>query len=151
MYHKQKAVCGAYQKNELANLSPVQVVARLFQALELSLKVAREALIDGDVGLRGEQLSRALAIVGELQAALNLEEGGEIGENLNNLYFYLIAEISKANLSKDVKHLENAITTVKPLTEAWVELAAGRSVEESVGVGGRPAEARQQVAFQATF
>ena len=151
MYHNQKAVCGAYQKNDLANLTPVQLVARLYQALDLSLKRAREALIAGDVGPQGEQLGRALAIIGELQAALNMEEGGEIGENLNNLYFYLTEEISKANLSKDVEHLDNAITTVTPLTEAWVELAAGRGKEESVGVGGRPEEARQQVAFRATF
>jgi len=151
MYHKQQAVCGAYQKNDLVNLTPVQIVSRLYQAMELSLKRAREAFIAGDFALKGEQLGRALAIVGELQAALNMEEGGEIGENLNNLYFYLIDEISKANLSNDEKHFDNAIITVKPLTEAWVELAAGKDKEESVGAGGRPLEVRQQVAFQATF
>lgn len=151
MYHNQKAVCGAYQKNDLVNLTPGQIVVRLYQALERALKMAREALVEGDVGPQGEQIGRALAIVAELQAALNLEEGGEIGENLNNLYFYLTEEISKANLANDVFHLDNAITTVKPLTEAWVELAAGKSKERSAPVGGRPEEARQQVAFQATF
>jgi flagellar secretion chaperone FliS len=153
MYHKQKAVCGAYQKNELDNLTPVQIVARLYQALELSLKRGREAIIAGDPATKGEQLGRALAIIGELQAALNLEEGGEIGGNLNNLYFYLTAEITKVNLANDVLGLDNAIVTVKPLTEAWVELAAGKVkvASKSPSVGGRSVEAKQQVAFQATF
>ncbi|MBC8317232.1 MAG: flagellar export chaperone FliS [Desulfobulbaceae bacterium] len=151
MYQSQKAVCGAYQKNDLANLTPGQIIARLYQALELSLKRARGALVDRDVSRQGEQMSRALAIIGELQSSLNLEAGGEIGENLNNLYFYLIEEISKANLSKDVKHLDNSIATVKPLTEAWVELAEGKANENSVRTGGRPVEARPRVAFQATF
>ena len=151
MYNNQKAVCGAYRKNDLVNLTPVQIVVRLYQALELSLRRAREAIVVGDIGLRGEQLSRALAIIGELQAALNLEEGGEIGENLNNLYFYLTKQISKVNLTNDECYIDNAINALKPLTEAWVELAEGKGNEESVRTGGRPVEARQQVAFQATF
>lgn len=151
MYHNQKAVCGAYQKNELANLTPVQVVARLYQKLDLSLRMGRESVVAGEVGRQGEQLGLSLAIVGELQGTLNHDEGGEIAANLDDLYSYLFKEITHANIAKDVARLDNAINTVKPLVEAWVELAADSKKVEPVGIGGQPVERAQSVAFQATF
>ncbi|MCK5192451.1 MAG: flagellar protein FliS [Desulfobulbaceae bacterium] len=151
MYHIQKAVCGTYQKNEVVNLTPVQIVSRLCQKLDLSLRMGREALVAGEVGPLGEQLGLALAIVGELQGALNHDEGGDIAANLDDLYSFLIKEISYANVAKDVTRLDNAINTVKPLVEAWVELAADSKKVETAGVGGQPVERAQSVAFQATF
>ena len=151
MYHNQKAACGTYQKNELANLNPGQIVARLYQALEQSLKSSCNTLTAGEAGPQGEQLGRALAIIGELQAALNMEEGGEIAANLNDLYSFLTVEISQANISRDATRLNNAIKTVAPLTEAWVELASRPKKVEVARVGGRPIEGSRSVAFQATF
>lgn len=151
MYQNQKAACGMYQRNELANLTPVQIVARLYQKLDQSLRLGREALVAGEVGPQGEQLGLSLAIVGELQGTLNHDEGGEIAANLDDLYSYLFKEITHANIAKDVTRLDNAINTVRPLLEAWVELAADSKKVETAGVGGHHVEAKQQVAFQATF
>lgn len=152
MYQNQKAACGMYQKNEVVNLTPVQIVARLFQKLDLSLRMGRDALMAGEVGCPGEQLGLSLAIVGELQGALNHDEGGEIAANLDDLYSYLFKEITHANIAKDEARLDNAINTVKPLVEAWVELAADSKKVEAAGVvGGKPVERAQSVAFQATF
>lgn len=152
MYQSQKAACGTYQRNELVNLTPVQIVARLFQKLDLSLRMGREALVADKVGPQGEQLGLSLAIIGELQGALNHDEGGEIAANLDGLYSYLFKEITHANIRKDVARLDIAINTVKPLVEAWVELAADRKKVETAGVAsGQPVERAQPVAFQATF
>ena len=151
MYQSQKAACGTYQKNEVVNLTPVQIVARLLQKLELTLRMGRESLIAGEVGPQGEKLGLSLAIVGELQGSLDHEKGGEIAANLNDLYSYLMKEITYANVTKDVGRLDDAIKTVTPLVEAWVELAADSKKDENVSIGGQPVERAQAVAFQATF
>lgn len=151
MYQNQKAACGMYQKNELANLTPVQIIARLYQKLDQTLRSARESILANEVGPRGEQLGLALAIIGELQGSLDHEKGGEIAANLDDIYSFLTREITRANITEDVKKLDNAINTVKPLMEAWVALAVENKKVETAGVSGQPVERAQPVAFQATF
>ncbi|MEN8257434.1 MAG: flagellar export chaperone FliS [Thermodesulfobacteriota bacterium] len=129
MYQNQQKVCSQYKKNELENLDPAEIVARLYQALGQSLVSTRQAIVDGDVKVQGEGTSRALAIITELQTGLNMEEGGEIAENLSSLYSYLVQEISRGNVGGKPELIDNAISTVEPLTEAWVELARKRKEE----------------------
>jgi flagellar protein FliS len=153
MYPNQQKACSAYKQNELKNLDPAEIVARLYQALGLSLVTARDAMKARNVRVQGEQVSRALAIITELHSALNMEEGGEISANLNDLYYYLTSEITQGNISNNPVMLENAIRTVEPLTEAWVTLAANRRAEmaKSVAAAGRPVEKMERGAFQAVY
>lgn len=153
MYPNQQKACSAYKQNELKNLDPAEIVARLYQALGLSLVTARDAMTARNVRVQGEHVSRALAIITELHSALNMEEGGEISANLNDLYYYLTSEITQGNISNNPVMLDNAIRTVEPLTEAWVTLAANRRAEmaKSVAAAGRPAEKMERGAFQAVY
>ena len=128
MYNQQK-VCSQYKKNELENLDPAEIVARLYQALNQCLVATRQAIVDSDVKVQGEQCGRALAIITELQAGLNMDEGGEIAENLSSLYSYLVQEITRGNVGNKPDLIDNAIRTVEPLTEAWVGLAKKRREE----------------------
>lgn len=153
MYSNQKAACGTYKKNDLTNLTPVQIISRLYQALDLDLTLARKAIIEEKRTLQGERLSHALAIIGELHANLNYEDGGEIAANLSDLYFYLTTEITRANLQSDVSILDKLFKTVRPLAETWLEMAANEKKEPQIvpARGGKPAEVARAVAFNATF
>ena len=113
----------AYQKTEVVTLSQAEIIARLYEALESSLHKAKKAIFEGKVAGKGENISRALAIITELDSALNRKEGGEIAENLEALYHYLTVEITEANVKNNPVCLENAIKVVKPFKEAWQELA----------------------------
>ena len=53
------------------------------------LVAAREAIDRQDLITRREALSKALAIVTELQSTLNLEEGGASAQQLDGLYTYM--------------------------------------------------------------
>lgn len=150
MYPNQQKACSAYKQNELKNLDPAEIVARLYQALAASLVTARQAMESGDKRVQGEQVSRALAIITELHAALNMEEGGEISVNLNDLYFYLTSEITQGNIKSDPAMLTNAIRTVEPLAEAWVTLAANRKAE-TAQAATRPAQPAERGVFQAVY
>lgn len=153
MYQNQQKACSAYKQNELKSLDPAEIVARLYQALGLSIVTARDAIGGGDRKVQGEQVSRALAIITELHAALNMEEGGEISANLNDLYFYLTSEITQGNIKNDPGMMDNAIRTVEPLTEAWVTLAANRKAAATTNAlaARRPAEKAERGVFQAVY
>ncbi|MBU0681140.1 MAG: flagellar export chaperone FliS [Proteobacteria bacterium] len=115
---------------------------------------ARNAIGTEDRKVQGENVSRALAIITELHSALNMEEGGEISANLNDLYFYLTSEITRGNIGNDSGMMDNAIRTVEPLTEAWVTLAANRKAELSTAdnlAARRPTEKTERGVFQAVY
>lgn len=152
MYQNQQKACSTYKQNELNNLDPAEIVARLYQALGTSLVAARDAIIAGETTVQGENVSRALAIITELHSALNMEEGGEISVNLNDLYYYLTSEITQGNIDHDPGMLDNAIRTVEPLVEAWVTLAANRKAGAGDALAaGRPGEKVERGVFQAVY
>ena len=56
----------------------------------------------------------------ELQASLD-EEGGDVSGNLNQLYVYILKEISTAGFKGDLQALENAIAWQEQLYEGFFE------------------------------
>lgn len=127
----------AYRKTEVETLRPVEIVSRLFSTMLLKLRSAHVAIEEGDVAVKGEALSMAFAILGELHSSLDMEQGGEIAANLNDLYGHLFTELTFVNLHSDPERLAGAIKTIAPLVEAWTELASSNTkgpaevVEES--------------------
>ena len=119
----------AYVKNDLENLSREEIVVKLYEALRIRLQAAIEEINDGNIAKKAEHLSRALAIVLELQASLDMEQGGEIAANLNDLYDYLVSDLLMANLKNDTQKIEEALKVVEPLLEAWTEIAKGKKPE----------------------
>jgi flagellar secretion chaperone FliS len=125
----------AYQKNEVNGLNPGEIVCRLYQKLHSKLRVAQEAIKREQTTARGESLSLALAIIGELQASLNMEQGGEIAANLNDLYSFLTMELVMAGLHNDADRVTKAIKIVEPLVEAWEQIV---KKERSSGIAETP-------------
>jgi len=116
----------AYVKKDLENLSREEIVVKLYQTLRIRMQAAIEEINEGNVGKKAEHLSRALAIVLELQASLDMEQGGEIAVSLNDLYGYLISDLVTANLKNDIGKIEAGLKVVEPLLEAWTEIAKGK-------------------------
>jgi len=111
-----------YQQNDVFSLSEMEIVDRLLKALCSSIDMAAAAMEQGDIAQKGKMISRAVGIAGELQAALNLKEGGEIAENLFALYDYIIRELVCANIKGDINKLKTAEKIVRPILEAWSEI-----------------------------
>jgi flagellar protein FliS len=116
----------AYVKNDLVNLSREEIVVKLYQTLRMRMQAAIEEINEGNVGKKAEHLSRALAIVLELQSSLDMEQGGEIAVNLNDLYGYLVSDLMMANLKNDAQKIADGLKVVEPLLEAWTEIAKGK-------------------------
>ena len=64
----------------------------------------------------------------ELQASLDVE-GGDVSGNLNQLYIYILREISTAGFKGDIQALENAIAVAEQLYEGFFEAFSVSSKE----------------------
>jgi len=104
---------------------------------------AAEAMEKGEIAAKGERITRAIAIAGELQASLNFKEGGEIAERLNLLYDYVIRELLFANLKNDKKRLENVKSAILPIIEAWQEVVIQNKPQVTDSLAGESTGARQ--------
>jgi len=85
----------------------------------------------GDVAGKGNSISRAVAIVGQLRMSLDHEAGGGLAKRLEALYDYVTRRLIHAQLHDDVAALEECIRLLSPVREGWKgirgEYLAGRA------------------------
>jgi flagellar secretion chaperone FliS len=104
--------------------TPHQLVGMIFDGLLACLARAQGAIQNGDTALKAQQLGRAVRIVDEgLKSALNLQEGGALAQDLNDLYAYVIVRLTHANLHGDAAAIEECKRLINPLREAWLAIA----------------------------
>jgi flagellar protein FliS len=104
----------------IESASPQRLIIMLYDGALKSVFAAKAAMARGDVATKGEALSKSISIVDEgLRAALNLEGGGDIAQNLMALYEYISMRLLQANLKNDVKSLDEAARLLSELKNAW--------------------------------
>jgi flagellar protein FliS len=116
-----------YRTNAVLTASPGQLVLMLYDGALKSLAVARDAFSRPEEDPRrieviNQQLIKAQNILGELQAGLNLEAGGEFAETMHRLYDYHIRRLLQANLQKKVEPVIEVERLVNELRDAWSEM-----------------------------
>jgi flagellar protein FliS len=116
----------AYRRVDAQSRSPLELVVMLYDGGLRFVGEAREATSRGDRLARANAISRALAIVGELQNTLNMEQGGAIAEELDRLYTYLTSRLVEATTAGGVEPLDEAQTLLGMLRDAWDQAAASR-------------------------
>ncbi|WP_027705941.1 flagellar export chaperone FliS [Zymobacter palmae] len=100
--------------------SPHQLIVLLYDGLEKALNRALWALDEGKVAERGMAISKAITILDNgLDAALDMEKGGELSENLHNLYGYMSRTLLKANIKVDRNSIEHVADMVNDIATAW--------------------------------
>ena len=109
-----------YQKNAHNVASNEQLVLLIFEKAITLMWEAREKLSEGKKVETVDTLHLVRRLFMELQASLD-EEGGEVSGNLNQLYIYILKEISTAGFKGDLQALENAIAVAEQLYEGFFE------------------------------
>ncbi len=112
--------------------SPHRLVAMLFDGLLEAIAQACGAIATSNVELKAHAIGRAVRILDEgLKAALNLNDGGRLAADLNDLYAYVTLRLTQANLRSDLKALDECKQLIQPLQQAWKEI--GPKVEGGNG------------------
>lgn len=118
---------GLYQQvgveSQLGGASPHHLVAMLFEGWMEAVAQARGAIRNGDALAKGQAIGRAVRIVEEgLRAGLDLNAGGRLAQDLNDLYGYLTLRLTQANLRSDEQALDECTRLLKPLQDAWAAI-----------------------------
>jgi flagellar protein FliS len=122
-----------YQNTQINTASPEKILIMLYEGAIRFSKIALEKMEKKDIAGKGKFIGKAMAIVTELMNTLNHEVGGEIAQRLEQLYVYLIGELSHANIQSDPKSLENVIAILSHLRDTWSEAVRIVQKERSAG------------------
>src|SRR5215475_5268687 len=96
----------AYRKVYVESAQPTRILDELYAGLVSDCRRGAEAIRAGDVAGKGAAVSRALAIVGELQAALDHDAAPDLCRNLTALYAFVRGRLRRANLKMDALAFE---------------------------------------------
>ncbi|RMH06606.1 MAG: flagellar export chaperone FliS [Nitrospirae bacterium] len=107
---------------DVQQASPVRLIVLLYQKAIFLLKQSLGYLERQDYKAKGEALLHVVDIVSELQSSLNMEEGGMLAQNLDDLYSFLLRTLTMANLSNDADSIRHAIKILEELCRGWSEL-----------------------------
>jgi len=113
-----------YLQTQVSTTTQGDLVIMLYDAALKFLHQARERIVEKNYAQKGILISKALDILSELQASLNVTKGGELAERLQKLYFFCSSRLLTANLKMDVTKIDEVVGILTGLRGAFVEANA---------------------------
>jgi len=108
-----------YHKTSVESASKEKLLLMLYEGAIRFVKKAIIACEKNEIAPRCENIGRAYDIVLELMNTLDFKVGGEVAENLDQLYMYITEELTRANITGNPKHLKNVLKILETLYEGW--------------------------------
>lgn len=123
MAYRQNTALAQYQSNGVAgaigDATPHQLVQMLFAGALDRLAQAKGGVMRGDRAQKLQGIAKAVAIIEHLRLNLDLEGGGQIARNLQDLYDYMVRRLLKANVEDDARILDEVSGILRDVKSAW--------------------------------
>lgn len=112
----------AYFQTKVSTTDQGQLLIMLYDGALRYLAQAREKILAKDYAAKGVLISKVIDIINELSASLNLEKGGSLATNLNNLYILCTARLLQANLKMNLESLDSVVQILSGLRSAYAQI-----------------------------
>lgn len=111
-----------YQKMHITTASKEKILLMLYQGAIRYGKQIQLAMKENDIKNKGIYISKLISIISELMASLDFKSGGQLAKDLEQLYIFIIDETIEANITNNVKHLENIQNILNILYTGWEKI-----------------------------
>lgn len=102
---------------------PHRLISMLFEGAIKACRQAKLEMAAGNIPAKCQLISQAMDIVLlGLKAGLNMEAGGDLSQNLSNLYDYMANCLFMANAENDPAKLEEVSGLLEGLKDAWEQI-----------------------------
>ena len=105
------------------NASPHKLIQMLIDGAIEKVQLARGYMERREIARKGETISWAMAIIDGLRSSLDMKAGGDIANNLDALYEYMLRRLTEANVANDVAMLDEVVKLLNELREGWNGIA----------------------------
>ena len=119
-----------YRKAQVATVDRGRLIVLLYEGAISFLTKAQACLQEGDIPGASNFINRAQDIIDELNASLNMEQGGDIASNLRRLYLFMGDQLVKAKIKADTEPIKDVVRMLTTLNEAWREAVTKPEAQE---------------------
>lgn len=112
----------AYFQTKMTTTDQGQLLIMLYDGALRYLAQARDKILAKDYAAKGVLISKVIDIINELSASLNMEKGGSLATNLNNLYVLCTARLLQANLKMNIESLDSVTQILSGLRSAYAQI-----------------------------
>ncbi len=103
--------------------SPHRLVQMLMEGVQDKIRIARLQMERKELGEKAKSITCAISIVDGLRMSLDKETGGDIAQNLDDVYDYMVRRLIDANLSNEPEILDEVTALMQQIKEAWDTIA----------------------------
>lgn len=136
----ERATAGAYAKTAVSTTtSQKELIVMAYDGIIRFLRQGREHALNKEYEQKHINLTKARAIIEELTSTLNMEKGGQIAQNLWNLYIYSMEKITSANMTNNVQHIDDILPAIEELREGWAKMEIPKDDAEIQALNRRAA------------
>lgn len=112
--------CSVYKQSAANTVEDKRLILlKLYEGMLVFLGCAQRGIMDNSARIRGENISKIIAIINELECALDHEKGGEISAQLSRLYQYSTDRLLYASRHNDLEALEQVKQVVTVLKDGF--------------------------------
>ena len=128
-YNAYASGYNTYREVGVKTASQGKLVVMLYEGAVSHLSDAIAMIEDDDkiepgkIESFGVHIQKVQDIITELQVSLDMDNGGEIAQNLMALYIYFNKEILNAGIKHDKKKLSFVLDLLSQLRDSWVTAA----------------------------
>lgn len=107
----------------IESASPHRLIQMLMEGALEKLARAKGFMQRSDIRAKGQQIGWAISIIEGLKSSLNKAEGGDIAQNLEDLYIYMEQRLIVANRDNDPAILDEVIALMRQIKDGWDGIA----------------------------
>ncbi|MDY6967377.1 MAG: flagellar export chaperone FliS [Spirochaetota bacterium] len=130
----QKNLYDNYKLTDINTANQGKLIVMLYDGAIKFLNIALEHMDIKTYDIVNNNLLKTQDIITELLLSLNMKEGGEISENLFNLYLYFKRRLLEANVQKDPAIIEEVLNHLKELRYAWNKISAQGTATDKTNI-----------------
>jgi flagellar protein FliS len=131
--YSQQSKLDAYRSvsahGAVANAGPHALVLTVMDATLARLSAARACIEHKETRRKAGLLHSSVILIAELRGSLDLNNGGQLAQNLSDLYDYIARRLIHANLNDDVAAIAEVVSLLGEIRGAWA--AIGPQVKQS--------------------
>lgn len=109
-----------YTNNKVLTASPAELILMLYEAAIKFTNVAIMSIEKNDIQKAHTNIMKTERIIEELMASLNHKY--EVSKEFDKVYDYIMWRLRNANMKKDPEILEDVLTQLRTMRDAWKEV-----------------------------
>src|ERR1700691_2865748 len=109
-----------YLSSRVAAATPVELTRMLYEGAVQAAQEALAAHRTGDILARGNAVTKAVEILGELRFSLRRDVAPQYCDTLSGLYGYLQNRLIQAHAEKSESMLQEVMQLIQTLLDGWI-------------------------------